>query len=342
MNKGRARSMPHLILGLDCGGTKTAAALAIVSDARSEEVHFDILGKGVAGPSNPCSVGEEHAYENVVTAIRDAFRHAALPAQSVASMSVCMAGVGRPEEMQRVRHWALSRELADRVIVTEDVEPVRWAALWETRQSAEPKDWGSSDRWQRIVTLISGTGSIACCTDGEHQNERVGGWGYLLGDEGSGFSIGLQGLKSVCATHDRGLSLSDLHRELLDAMHCRTAMQLIPTVYQIPLPRSEIARLSRIVLRHASTDAQARDMVQQAAESLSLLVRLALQRTGAHDPSYLLAVSGGLLEIESLLLQDLRQSLATHRCAPGHIHLVQYPAHGALFMAAQALKSTNA
>lgn len=184
MNKGRARSMPHLILGLDCGGTKTAAALAIVSDARSEEVHFDILGKGVAGPSNPCSVGEEHAYENVVTAIRDAFRHAALPAQSVASMSVCM--------------------------------------------------------------------------------------------------------------------------------------------------------------RHASTDAQARDMVQQAAESLSLLVRLALQRTGAHDPSYLLAVSGGLLEIESLLLQDLRQSLATHRCAPGHIHLVQYPAHGALFMAAQALKSTNA
>lgn len=340
--------MNKLILGLDCGGTKTTAALATIAEESSDGRDFEILGTGVAGPSNPCSVGEELAYATVTTAIRSAFEIAAVTPESVESLALCMAGIGRPEEMQRVREWAQSQSLANRIIVTEDIEPVRWAALWETGHfsiQALPSDPPS---WERIVTLISGTGSIACCTDmpvGTEKpgtTERVGGWGYLLGDEGSGFSIGLLGLKSAIATHDRGMSTTEMHRELLDALHCRTVPQLIPTVYRIPLPRAEIAALSRIVLRYADHDPQARDIADQTIASLSLLVRLALQRNPASQGDYLLAVTGGLLDAESPILKGIQDSLEDLQCGPSLVHVVQASVHGALYMAAQAIKKPQA
>jgi N-acetylglucosamine kinase-like BadF-type ATPase len=337
--------MNRLILGLDCGGTKTTAALATISEESSDGRDFEILGTGVAGPSNPCSVGEELAYASVTTAIRSAFEVAAMATQSVDSLALCMAGIGRPEEMQRVRAWALSQSLATRIIVTEDVEPVRWAALWETSHSASQRTTSEQRSWERIVTLISGTGSIACCTDMPGGTDipgttvRVGGWGYLLGDDGSGFSIGLQGLKSAIAAHDRGLPPTEMHCELLDAMQCRTVPQLIPTVYRIPLPRAEIAALSRIVLRYADHDSHARDIAKGTVESLSQLVRLALQRNPASKGAYLLAVTGGLLDPESSILKGIRQSLDDHQCGPSLVHVVQASVHGALYMAAKALKN---
>jgi N-acetylglucosamine kinase-like BadF-type ATPase len=337
--------MDRLILGLDCGGTKTTAALATISEESSDGRDFKILGKCVAGPSNPCSVGEELAYATVTTAIRSVFEIAAMAPQSVDSLALCMAGIGRPDEMQRVRQWAQSQSLAHRTVVTEDVEPVRWAALWEAGQSATQTQTSYLRSWERIVTLISGTGSIACCTDmpvGTEKpgtTERVGGWGYLLGDEGSGFSIGLLGLKSAIRAHDRGSPPTEMHRELLDAMQCHTVPQLIPTVYRIPLPRSEIAALSRIVLRYVDCDTEARDIAHQAIESLSLLVRLALRRNQASQGDYLLAVTGGLLDAESQILQGIRVSLGNHQCEPSLVHVVQASVHGALYMAAKALKN---
>lgn len=340
--------MNRLILGLDCGGTKTTAALATIAEQSRDGRDFELLGLRVAGPSNPCSVGEELAYATVTTAIRSAFEIASLAPQTVDSLALCMAGIGRPEEMQRVREWAQSQALARRIIVTEDVEPVRWAALWETRHSASQSLPSDPPSWERIVTLISGTGSIACCSDIPGASgmpgkiERVGGWGYLLGDEGSGFSIGLQGLKSAIAAHDRGMPPTEMHRELLDAMQCRSVPQLIPTVYRIPLPRAEIAALSRIVLRYADCDHQARDIADQTIESLSLLVRLAMQRNPASNGAYLLAVTGGLLNANSPILHGIRQSLDDHQCGPSLIHVVQASVHGALYMAARALTNPQA
>lgn len=337
--------MNRLILGLDCGGTKTTATLATIAEESCDGGDFEILGTGVAGPSNPCSVGEELSYATVTTAIRSAFEIAALAPQAVESLALCMAGIGRPEEMQRVRKWAQSQVFARRIIVTEDVEPVRWAALWETRHAAIQSLHSDQPSWERIVTLISGTGSIACCSDTPGgrgiplKTERVGGWGYLLGDEGSGFSIGLLGLKDAIATHDRGIPPTEMHRELLDAMQCLTVPQLIPTVYRIPLPRAEIAALSRIVLRYADHDPQARDIADQTIESLSLLVRLALQRNPASKGAYLLAVTGGLLDATSQILHGLRQSLDDHQCGPSLIHVVQASVHGALYMAGRELRN---
>lgn len=334
--------MNSLILGLDCGGTKTSAALATIPNDATLEIEFEILGTGAAGPSNPCSVGDEIAFANVKTAIRNAFTAADIPLQSVASLALCMAGIGRSEEMRRVQQWAVSQSFADRILVTEDVEPVRWAAQWEAARTVRREDSAFCGSWERIVTLISGTGSIACCTDMHGTTERVGGWGYLLGDEGSGFSIGLLGLKSAVAAHDRGVPLTDMHRELLDAMQCRSVPQLIPTVYRIPLPRAEIASLSRIVLQHADNDPIAREITEQAVASLALLVRLALEKNPSSKGPYLLAVAGGLLDAKSAILRGIQNLLCESQCGPALVHVVQASVHGAVFMAVKALRNQPA
>lgn len=198
----------------------------------SERVAFQTLGFGYSGPSNPYSLGYDQTFANTLEAIRNAFLQSQLPQQTVASIAICMAGAGRDEEAKRIRTWALSQGLADHVHVGDDIALVRWAALWEM---------ATTQTWDSIVTLIAGTGSIACCTDRNGNTERVGGWGYLLGDEGSGFWIGLQSLKSLFVAHDQKRPLSRMQRELLEAMRCHSITELIPAVYRNPLPRSEIA-----------------------------------------------------------------------------------------------------
>jgi N-acetylglucosamine kinase len=330
--------MNALILGLDCGGTKTAAALAKIIAPGTIGSDFQILGKGSAGPSNPCAVGETIAFSNVERAIRGAFEQAQITAEPVDTLALCMAGMGRPEEMEQVRAWALAKPLALNVIVTEDIDPVRWAALWESEQSILPSGSARQTRWDRIVTLISGTGSIACCTDHRGRTQRVGGWGHLLGDEGSGFMIGLQGLRCVCASYDSGLPMSELHRELLSAFDCETVPQLIPTTYRIPLPRPEIAALSRIVLRYADSDPQARTILEDAVNALALLVRRSLSKVPSANTAYLLAVTGGLMESSSPILRGVLRRLEQDGYNPTLTHVVQHPVHGALVMAARAIR----
>jgi N-acetylglucosamine kinase-like BadF-type ATPase len=331
----------NLILGLDCGGTKTAAALATLTDSPIRRIGFRPLGMGYAGPSNPYSLGYEQTFANMTSAIHEAFHQAQMPVQPVASIAICMAGAGREDETRRVRAWAVAERVAEQIYVGEDIALVRWAARWEIDPSDSTPNSARSQASESIVTLIAGTGSIACCTDPTGHTERVGGWGYLLGDEGSGFFIGLQGLKSVFAASDRNLPFTKMHGELIAAMRCRTIEELVPAVYRTPLPRSEIAALSRIVLRHATNDPYAREIAVQAVKALSLLVVLALDRAGVRNHPYLLAVSGGLLDPDSQLLCGLKDSLAAHGIEPTRIHVVRHPVHGALYLAASQLVNSE-
>jgi len=70
-------------------------------------------------------------------------------------------------------------------------------------------------------------------------------------------------------------------------------------------------------------------------------VALALKRSEMHNRPYLLAVSRGLLDSASPILQGLQSHLAKHRCIPSHIHVVQQPVYGALTLAAMQRNHPN-
>lgn len=95
------------------------------------------------------------------------------------------------------------------------------------------------------ILAIAGTGSIGLAKKGEVVY-RCGGFGYLLGDEGSGYSIGLSALRSVCLMEDGRMKKTDLYKRLLSCGNWENAYDLMDYIYSDEA-RSRIASFSKIV-----------------------------------------------------------------------------------------------
>jgi N-acetylglucosamine kinase-like BadF-type ATPase len=367
-------SLERLVIGVDAGGSKTKACLAFVRPAKtatsysaSDKWHWSnsirVIGSGESGPGNPRSVGFDTVYENVLSAVALAFRSASIESRKVHAICVCMAGVGQADQRIPVAQWVQQANLAERVRVSEDVTPIRWAALWETRDLHNPSLYSQGSRlWNNSVTLISGTGSIVSATKDDSagassrpesapepkenredchplfevplQATRVGGWGYLLGDEGSGFAIGLSAIKEVCRAHDAGEEFSPMHRAVLKEMDCDGAIDLIPRIYTQPIPRPKIASLYQTVVQFASSDLIASKLLEYASVDLAELIAAGAMRIGLQPGQYGLAFSGGTLLGKSPLVPTILRHLERMQMPPALSHQVSQPVIGAVVMAA--------
>ena len=320
------------VLAVDGGGSKTVAWVANVRSSSGRcRIELEILGRGQAGPSNPRSVGFDVALSNVDLAITKALEQTAMDSSSIAVACLSLAGAGRIEEQKRVRAWAEDRSLAQQTIVVDDVEPLRLAAMYEQDLSTTAE----TSTWEQSVTLVVGTGSIACGRNGKHRSARVGGWGYLLGDEGSGFAIGMAGLRAICHSHDRSETASPFQSGMLKQLGMSTPTELVGFIYKTPLPRAQIAELSGIVLEHADQDPVAGKIIADSIDAMVDLVTDTVRRLELAHLSYSLALSGGILSNHSNIVDKLLLELVQRQMAPSANHLVREPIHGPLLMAAQ-------
>ncbi len=243
-----------------------------------------------------------------------------------------MAGVGRDEDRAEVRQWAENFKLANQIIVINDVEPLYLAAEYE-----QP-----TIDWSRSIVLVIGTGSIASGRNGDQPAVRIGGWGYLLGDEGSGFSIGMAALRIVCRHHDDGIPLSAFHQRLLKALELREPTELVGFIYQNNLPRERVAAASRIVFEDYEADDQAKLIVDNAIAAMTDLVFRSAKRLDFTSQNYALALSGGVLTGNSFIAARLAAELRLQNCEPSHIHLISNPVYGPLMTAVSSLSIAKA
>ena len=153
------------------------------ADART----WELLGKGEAGPSNLAGGRSPRRLAALEQAVQGAFAAAIMPRTMVAAACLGLAGADRAEEKELLLAWAKRGQLADRVEVTSDASLLLAAGT--------PDGWG--------LAVVAGTGSMVF---GKAQTAAwlgAGGWGYLLGDEGSGYAIGLGGAASRAASRRR-------------------------------------------------------------------------------------------------------------------------------------------
>jgi N-acetylglucosamine kinase len=320
------------LLGVDGGGSKTIAWIAQVVEASSNASPISrpsiiVVGRGAAGPSNPRSVGFEVAYQNIESAIFIATTNAGQTKKPFDAACLSLAGVGRSAEQLEVRRWADRLQLASRTIVVDDIEPLHLAAKYEQ----------ISHDWQQCITLVVGTGSIACGRKGNESSMRLGGWGYLLGDEGSGYAIGLAALQSICRQFDDGATLSSFHTSLLHAAGLADPKELIGYLYQNPIPREQVAKLSRIVIENCSTDAEANSIINHAIAAMAQLIQRSAKRLGFASRDYALALSGGILSGNPSLVESLLVELRSLGCEPCLHHIIAEPIYGPLLMAKEVL-----
>jgi N-acetylglucosamine kinase-like BadF-type ATPase len=159
----------------------------------------------------------------------------------------------------------------------------------------------------RGVLLYAGTGAVAC-TNVDGELRRVGGWGYLLGDEGAGYWIGREAIRSLMLYVDRGATPPSglMESEIAHAIGGADWGNIKNFVYG--KNRSEIASLARIVFQCKDQES-AINILTQAADHLADLVGRVDEITG--DSSLEVLFTGGTSQGEGALKDRLLQRLGS-------------------------------
>jgi N-acetylglucosamine kinase-like BadF-type ATPase len=294
----------RLYLGIDAGGSKT---VCLAGDGAV------LRGRGEAGSANPSLVG------------LDAFRAAIAEA---AAQAVATANDGRPtaawigvagSEVPAVRSQlqAAAREALgfDRVRIGHDGPLLLAAAGVETG-----------------IAVIAGTGSSVFGLAPDGTEVHVGGWGHLLGDEGSGYDIAVRALRAVTSAADGRGPATELSSRFLDAVGVEDARGLRERFYPAPAVM-EVARLAAIVLDAADRDAVAAEIVDAAARDLRIAVTACARRLPPARDGHAVVASGGLMFDGSPLYAALKRQLEADRGQYRLVRLEAEPAVGALALA---------
>lgn len=307
----------ELILGLDAGGTKTTALLA-VADSDGD---FQIVGRGSAGPGNPIAVGFETACRSYQDAIDGAFAEAAIARESAAGLCMAVAGAGRAEEQHILTTWASKQALAKRICVVTDAHAVLWAGT--------PSGCG--------IALIAGTGSFVFGRNTDGFEARAGGWGYRFGDEGSGYALAVAGLSAVARAADGISQPTALTQAFLHRLDAHDVRQMLTALYAPKWDRQAIADLAGVVLETAHAgDPAATDLLNRAACQLADQIAIVAQTLRFAERSYTLAAAGGVIVRDAHYRSTICQQLAARRLNPLAVHTVTEPAIGAVRLALRA------
>ena len=308
-----------LALGVDGGGTKTEAWLARLGEAGQTAV----LGRGLAGPSNPRAVGAEVAFQNLSEAVDAAFRDTQVDPVDVDCAVLAISGSGRPAMREKIAAWANSRGLAQMLGIVHDADPVLVAGT--------PDGWG--------VALIVGTGSAAIAVDLEGNRHVVGGWGYWFGDEGSAYWIGRRALQAAARAADGRGPATALTAAIAERLKIDDPRAMLSALEQSGNARGAIASVAETVAKAAADgDETALGIVDAAARELADLVVTASRKLelGTKFP---LALTGGAVCGSELLRERLLAAIAAHSIKPYPVDIVRHPVAGCLILALQMLET---
>ena len=177
--------------------------------------------------------------------------------------------------------WAAARFGGAPVRIANDAELVMAAGT--------PGGWG--------VALISGTGSIVFGRDPNGDTSRAGGWGHILGDEGSGYALGVAALRAVmCAFDGRG-PRTLLTDAVLAHWSLASPTDLVDQVYSADVGPAEIAGLAVLVDRAAAAgDGVAQAITAAAGRDLAVTVAAVVGQLGLSASAPLpCALAGGTI-----------------------------------------------
>jgi N-acetylglucosamine kinase-like BadF-type ATPase len=302
-------------LGVDGGASSTTCAVA-----NDEGL---ILGIGHGGPSNHILApgGRERARAALGTAVREALAAAGLERVEFEAAQFGMTGITPDTDPARALADVLADLLRARVRKIDNDAAVALAGALACRPG---------------VIVIAGTGSVALGKDPGGREAKAGGWGYLFGDEGSGFALGSGALRAALHARDGSGPDTVLATRIPEALG-RSVGEAVMAFYEGRLDRARIAALAPVVTAAAANgDAVALSLVRQAAEALATLAAAVIGRLSWPDGTPPVAPVGGLFKAGPVILGPLRAALEAR--APGAVLVPPRfaPAVGALLLAFEA------
>jgi len=162
------------------------------------------------------------------------------------------------------------------------------------------------------VLLIAGTGSIAYGRADDGREGRVGGWGHHIGDEGSGYAIGLDALRRVVRMVDGRAPQTVLVDGVLGLLGLASVDDIVTWLGEAT--KGDVASLAPVVARaRANGDAVAGEILVQAIEDLERHILAILENLGPWSRPPRVALAGGLLRPGRALREPLVRTLARQR-----------------------------
>lgn len=259
-----------LFLGIECGGTHSTALAVEANGKRVLQIQ--------SGPANLYLLNDEQLRKHF-SEIRHG--HNGLP--EISGLAIGMAGARTDEDKQRIRRAAEKIWPGVPCYATNDLETALACAETESNSKAKTR-----------VLVISGTGSCCYGTNDKGKAAKVGGWGHILGDKGSGYEIGMRGLKAAIYYFDRDGKWPKLGQRLLRSLQLNSPNDLIGWV--LKAPKNEVAGLAVDVFdAWSKKDKIATDILNAAATSLAKdAVDCARRLTKSKSPVHFV-LSGSIL-----------------------------------------------
>jgi N-acetylglucosamine kinase-like BadF-type ATPase len=261
------------MLGLDIGG----------SSSRARYVEGGRVVAEADGPGANVAVLPPHIVETRLRALL-----AGLGAISPQACCAGSAGAEVPAGRERLELLLAALFPGARIMVVHDARLVLAAA---------GLDHG--------IALISGTGSVAYGRDADGREARSGGWGWLIGDDGSAAWLAREAAREVMRRSDAGESPAALGKAMLEAGGARDTMELVGRLHEMAEPR-QWAALARAVFEAAGEDPGAESLVERAADGLAELVAVVRKRLSLDGP---VALAGGQLLNQPRLEAAVRKRL---------------------------------
>ncbi len=297
----------RFVMGVDGGATKTLAA---VLDLRERVLH---LGHGAS--SNPDAVGARAATRSLVKATDEALGRAGIGRNELDAAVLAIAGtdteaVANHVHENRPRAW----------VVVNDV-----VGAWAAATGAQPG-----------VGVISGTGSNVFGVGPDGRAWRTGGWGHVLGDEGSGYWLAVQSIKAALCDRERSGPETALSEAALHFFEVQSIEALATLVYSKPLAKGEIAAFAVETARVAHAgDPVALNLYERAASELGRQVTAVIEQTGLAG-EFSVGLIGSAFKAGALFVKPL--AAAIQRIAPqARVAVVEMaPVGGCLLLAARA------
>ncbi|HET9110013.1 MAG TPA: BadF/BadG/BcrA/BcrD ATPase family protein [Ktedonobacterales bacterium] len=275
------------VVGVDGGGTKTAAA--VVGD------DLGVIGSGVAGPSNYRSVGMEASSGNIAEAISRALAAAQITLDALDAICLCLAGFDTELDLPVPQRAIALLSFRGPVIFENDV-----VGAWAAVTGGEPG----------IVT-IAGTGATSLGMSERGEFWRTDGWDYVLGDAGSGYRIGLDGIHEAMKMLDGRREPTILLRQLAECYGIDDAPAMRRLADSGSLGKLRIADFARHVSEAADEgDPVAREILGRASSDIAMSIEAIVRRLEMRNDAFPIGIVGSVFK-SRWALEPLRPRIAT-------------------------------
>lgn len=281
----------HFWLGVDGGGTNSRAVVIDETGA--------VRGEGRSAAANLLRVGLENAVTHILQAVSAACREAGIEISRITAACIGLAGVSQANYHSQMLD-ALKTAL-----------PIASIALETDARVALAGATGN----QPGVVIIAGTGSIACGINSRGRFARAGGWGPIMGDEGSGGYIGRRALESVMMSYDFRGEATSMTAPVLRHFGVSSPPELTTVIYDSSSKekgevQSRIAQLSPIAVEAAQQgDEVAIGILRDAASELAKTAIAVIDQLKMERDTFRVSYVGGVFEAGDLILKPLREEI---------------------------------